>query len=195
MPGLIRLFPDEKAFSAKLDSLFVVQGLEGANSSPDISGLIGQYAHGNEPGHHTIYLYNYVGEHWKTAEKSRYILKNMYHNHPDGLQGNEDCGQMSSWYILSALGFYQVNPAGGDFIFGSPLFQQATIQLPGAKSFKIKTVHQSDQNLYIQSVRLNGKNYPKSYISYADIMAGGELEFTMGSTPSDFGTALSARPL
>lgn len=194
VPGLIGLFPSEKAFSAKLDALFVVKGLDGENTSPDISGLIGQYAHGNEPGHHTVYLYNYVGEQWKTAEKARFILKNMYHNNPDGLQGNEDCGQMSSWYILSALGFYQVNPAGGDFIFGSPLFDRAVIKLPGNKKLKIKTINNSDQNIYIQSVRLNGQQYTKSYISYADLMAGGELVFEMGNTPSDFGKNPSNRP-
>lgn len=194
VPGLMRLFPSEKAFTSKLDSLFVVKGLEGDNSSPDISGLIGQYAHGNEPGHHTVYLYNYAGQQWKTAEKVRFILKNMYHNNPDGLQGNEDCGQMSSWYILSALGFYQVDPSGGAFLFGSPLFDEAKIQLPGNKVLKIKAVNNSDKNIYIQNVRLNGKNYTKSFISYADIMAGGDLVFVMGSEPSDFGSPEEDRP-
>lgn len=194
IPGLIRLFPDEKAFSSKLDSLFVVKGLEGEDNSPDISGLIGQYAHGNEPGHHTVYLYNYVGQQWKTAEKLRYILKNMYHNNPDGLQGNEDCGQMSSWYILSALGFYQVDPSGGNFLFGSPLFDEAKIQLPDHKVLKIKTISNSDKNIYIQKVHFNGTDYTKSYISYADLMAGGELVFEMGSQPSAFGNREADRP-
>lgn len=193
--GLIQLFPNEKAFSSKLDSLFVVKGLDGNNTSPDISGLIGQYAHGNEPGHHTVYLYNYIGEQWKTAEKVRSILKNMYHNDPNGLQGNEDCGQMSSWYILSALGFYQVNPAGGDFIFGSPLFDKAIIKLPNNKSLIIKAKNNSDKNIYIQSISLNGQKYTKSFISYDDIMAGGELVFEMGNSPSDFGKEKIARPL
>lgn len=195
VPGLIKLFPSEKAFSSKLDSLFVIKGLDGDNISPDISGLIGQYAHGNEPGHHTVYLYNYIGEQWKTAEKVRFILKNMYHNDPNGLQGNEDCGQMSSWYILSALGFYQVNPSGGDFMFGSPLFDEAILELPAHKTFKIIAKNNSDQNIYIQSVTLNGKKYTKSFIPYHDIMAGGTLVFEMGSKPSDFGVAKENRPL
>ncbi|MBP1664727.1 MAG: alpha-1,2-mannosidase, partial [Bacteroidetes bacterium] len=120
--GLVSLFGGEKPFVRKLDSLFVVQGGLGAEASPDISGLIGQYAHGNEPSHHIAYLYSYIGQQWKTAEKIRYILENRYFDNPAGLSGNEDCGQMSAWYILSSLGFYQVNPAGACFVFGSPSF-------------------------------------------------------------------------
>lgn len=136
--GLVNLFGSEKAFSLKLDSLFIVEGDMGAEASGDISGLIGQYAHGNEPGHHTVYLYAFVGEQWKTAEKVRNILKTMYRNEPNGLEGNEDCGQMSSWYLFSAMGFYPVNPSNGIYVFGSPLFDKITLALAEGKSFVIE---------------------------------------------------------
>jgi predicted alpha-1,2-mannosidase len=119
--GLVELFGSKEKLIEKLDSLFVVEGNLGKNASPDISGLIGQYAHGNEPSHHIVYLYPYLGQAWKTAEKVREILQTLYSDRPDGLSGNEDVGQMSAWYILSAMGFYQVEPAGGKYIFGSPL--------------------------------------------------------------------------
>lgn len=120
--GLISLLGGDDAFVSKLDSLFSVNADLGDAASPDISGLIGQYAHGNEPGHHTVYLYSYAGLQWKTAEKVDYILSQMYHDSPDGLQGNEDCGQMSSWYVFSSLGFYPVNPSNGIYVFGRPDF-------------------------------------------------------------------------
>ncbi len=193
--GLIKLFGSEDAFSTKLDSLFTVQGDLGENASPDISGLIGQYAHGNEPGHHTTYLYAYVGQQWKTAAKVRNILKTMYTDKPDGLCGNEDCGQMSAWYVLSSLGFYPVNPANSAFVFGSPAFDEATISLPGEKTFTVKAINNSDENIYIQSAVLNGKPYTRSFITYKDIMAGGQLELTMGNQPNEqFGAAPEDRP-
>lgn len=160
--GLVNLFGSEKAFSLKLDSLFIVEGDMGAEASGDISGLIGQYAHGNEPGHHTVYLYAFVGEQWKTAEKVRNILKTMYRNEPNGLEGNEDCGQMSSWYLFSAMGFYPVNPSNGIYVFGSPLFDKITLALAEGKSFVIEAVNNSERNIYIQSVELNGEPYTKS---------------------------------
>lgn len=181
--GLIKLMGGEEAFVQKLDSLFVLNESMGEKASGDISGLIGQYAHGNEPGHHITYLYTLAGQQWKTAEKVRYILKNMYSDQPDGLQGNEDCGQMSSWYIFSALGFYPVVPAGGDYILGSPLFDKAEISLPEGKSFKIIALNNVPANKYIQSVKLNGKPYEKAWISHEDIMQGGVLELTMGNVP------------
>lgn len=183
--GLISLFGSKEAFASKLDSLFLVNEDLGDAASPDISGLIGQYAHGNEPGHHTVYLYSFVGQQWKTAEKVDYILSHMYSDLPDGLQGNEDCGQMSSWYVFSALGFYPVNPSDGMYVFGRPIFDKVVLKLPGDKFFEIRTNNNSAKNKYIQSIELNGQSYNKLYISHADIMAGGTLVFTMGNRPNE----------
>jgi len=192
---LIRLMGGDLTFVNKLDSLFVVTGDFGEHASIDISGLIGMYAHGNEPCHHIAYLYAFAGQQWKTAEKVRYILHQMYTNKPDGLAGNEDCGQMSAWYVMSALGLYQVNPSNGVFVFGSPLFSKATINLPEGKSFTIEAENNSAENIYIQSAELNGKKYSKSYIQYKDIINGGELKFLMGKMPNtDFGSADEDRP-
>ncbi|MGB8491262.1 MAG: GH92 family glycosyl hydrolase [Bacteroidales bacterium] len=193
--GLIRLFESDKPFLTKLDSLFVVKGDMGKEASADISGLIGQYAHGNEPSHHVTYLFAYAGEQWKTAEKNRLIQRTLYTDKPDGLCGNEDCGQMSAWYVFSSMGFYPVNPAGGAFVFGSPLFDDVTISLPGNRQFTIKAVNNSDQNMYIQSVKLNGTTYTRSYITYKEIMNGGTLEIEMGPQPNkQFGAATDDRP-
>ena len=161
----------------------------GAEASPDISGLIGQYAHGNEPSHHVLYMYNYAGEPWKGQKLIRQVFDEMYKNAEDGLSGNEDVGQMSAWYVTSTLGLYQVEPAGGKYVFGSPLFDEATVQLPEGKTFTVKALDNSPENVYVQSVRWNGKPYTKSYLLYKDIMGGGTLEFTMGPNPSKFGTA------
>ena len=192
--GLVSLFPSEKAFTDKLDSLFFVEGQHGEESSPDISGLIGEYAHGNEPSHHIIYMYNYVGQPWKAAKLLRQTLDTMYKDDFDGLSGNEDVGQMSAWYVMSSIGLYQVDPSGGKFVFGSPLFDSATMNVGNSKTFTIVAHNNSRTNMYIQSVKLNGKNYTKSYIDYKDIMKGGKLEFTMGNNPSKFGTAKKDRP-
>ena len=195
VPGLIGLFGGEEAFTAKLDSLFVVEGDMGENASADITGLIGQYAHGNEPSHHIAYLYPYVGQQYKTAEKVRYIVSNLYHDAPAGICGNEDVGQMSSWYILSALGFYQVAPAGGVYVFGSPLMNKAVVDVGDGKTFTVVAEDNSSKNIYIQSAQLNGKPYTRSYINFSDIKAGGTLTFRMGSTPSPtFGVDKSDRP-
>lgn len=183
--GLISLFGSKEAFASKLDSLFLVNEDLGDAASPDISGLIGQYAHGNEPGHHTVYLYSFVGQQWKTAEKVDYILSHMYSDLPDGLQGNEDCGQMSSWYVFSALGFYPVNPSDGMYVFGRPIFDKVVLKLPENKVFEIRANNNSAENKYIQSIELNGQPYNKLYISHADIMAGGTLVFTMGNRPNE----------
>ncbi|MDE7442994.1 MAG: glycoside hydrolase family 92 protein, partial [Muribaculaceae bacterium] len=167
----------------------------GDNASPDISGLIGQYAHGNEPSHHVIYLYNFVGQPWKTADRAREIMTTLYHAAPEGLCGNEDVGQMSAWYILSSMGLYQVEPAGGRYVFGSPMFKAATIDLGNGKHFTIKANNNSADNKYIQSASLNGEPYTKSYIDFADITAGGTLEFEMGAEPSaTFGVDKADRP-
>ena len=193
--GLVDLFGSEDMFIEKLDSLFVVEGDLGEEASPDISGLIGQYAHGNEPSHHVLYLYPYVGQPWKTAEKVRQTMTTLYHDAPAGLCGNEDVGQMSAWYVLSALGFYQVAPAGGVYVFGSPILNEAVINVGNDRAFTVKANNNSDDNIYIQSIMLNGQPYSKSYIEYRDIAAGGELVFEMGNTPSQtFGINPQDRP-
>ena len=192
--GLISIFGGDKPFTNKLDSLFIVQGDMGEDASPDISGLIGQYAHGNEPSHHIIYLYDYAGQPWKTASRVREVLNTMYHDNVDGLSGNEDVGQMSAWYILSSLGFYQVEPAGGRYVFGSPLFDEATMNVGKGRTFRIIAHNNSKENMYIQSVKLNGKPYTRSYIDFKDIVRGGKLEFMMGSKPSKFGVKPADRP-
>lgn len=181
--GLIGCFGSKEALIVKLDSLFTVSSvIEGAEASPDISGMIGQYAHGNEPSHHILYLYTMLGQPWKTAEKVREVLTTLYHDQPDGLSGNEDVGQMSAWYILSSLGMYEVEPAGGRYWFGSPLFDRAEIAVPGG-TFTITAKDNSDTNIYIQRVWLNGESYTKPYIGHQDVMAGGELIFEMGAEP------------
>ena len=192
--GLVDLFGSEKAFIAKLDSLFTVEGDLGEEASPDVTGLIGQYAHGNEPSHHIIYMYNYVGQPWKTAELVRKVLREQYRNDLDGLSGNEDVGQMSAWYVLSSIGLYQEEPAGGKYIIGSPLFKSATLNVGDGKTFTVKAINNSDVNIYVQSAKLNGKRYDKSYIDYRDIIAGGTLELIMGPKPSKWGTSKKARP-
>ena len=192
--GLVAAFGGEKPFVSKLDSLFIVNGDMGAEASPDITGLIGQYAHGNEPSHHILYMYNYVGQPWKGADKIRYVLANLYHDDFDGLSGNEDVGQMSAWYILSSVGFYQVDPAGGRYVFGSPLFDEATLNVGNGKTFRVVAHNNSSENKYIQSAKLNGKPYTRSYIDFRDIVRGGTLEFVMGNKPSQFGVKPSDRP-
>jgi predicted alpha-1,2-mannosidase len=193
--GLIELFGSEEAFVTKLDSLFTIPSTQVEGASADITGLIGQYAHGNEPSHHTTYLYAWVGQQWKSAEKVREICTTMYTDQPDGLCGNEDCGQMSAWYVFSSLGFYPVNPANGAYVFGSPLFDEAEIQLPEGKSFKVIAENNSKENIYIHSAKLNGQPYEKTFITHKDILQGGELVFVMGNTPNqEFGKAMENRP-
>ncbi len=185
--GLVECFGGKEKFIEKLDSLFLVSSvIEGAESSPDISGLIGQYAHGNEPSHHILYLYTMVGQPWKAADKIRQVLSTLYTAQPDGLSGNEDVGQMSAWYIMSSMGFYQVEPGSGQYWFGTPLFDKVSINVGKAgedKTFTITAENNSAENRYIQSITLNGKAYTKGYIEHKDIMAGGELVITMGPEP------------
>ncbi len=193
--GLITLLGGEASFTTKLDSLFNIDSTLEGEASPDITGLIGQYAHGNEPSHHVTYLYAYAGEQWKTAEKTREVLKTMYHDAPDGLSGNEDCGQMSAWYVLSAMGMYPVNPAAGIYVFGSPAVDSAEIMVDNGQTFTITARKNSFENIYIQSVTLNGKPYSKSYIKHSDIMQGGALVFEMGPQPNkQFGSKAEDRP-
>lgn len=180
VPGLIKLFGGAKPFAAKLDSLFIVSGDLGAEASPDISGLIGQYAHGNEPSHHVLYMYNYINQQWKAAPMLRDVMYNQYRNDFDGLSGNEDVGQMSAWFVLSSIGLYQVDPADGPFMFGSPVVDKAVLNVGGGRKFTIIAHNNSKANMYVQSVKLNGKPYKHNNISYADIVKGGTLEFFMG---------------
>ena len=178
--GLVGCFGSKEAFLAKLDSLFSASDVvAGANTSPDISGLIGQYAHGNEPSHHILYFYTMVGEPWKTADRVHQVLTTLYHDAPDGLSGNEDVGQMSAWYILSALGFYQADLTRPYFWFGYPMLDKAEIKVPGGV-FTVETEGRSAENRYIQSVTLNGKPYSLPYIDFKDINAGNTLVFTLG---------------
>ena len=181
--GLESCFGSRARMLGKLDSLFTVSSvIEGAETSPDISGLIGQYAHGNEPSHHILYLYTMLGQPWKTAEKVREVLTTLYHDRPDGLSGNEDVGQMSAWYVLSSLGMYEVEPAGGRYWFGSPLFDRAEIAVPGG-TFTIVAENNSSENKYIRRVWLNGRPYTKPWIGHEEVMAGGELCFEMDDEP------------
>lgn len=192
--GLIKLFGSDKAFMSKLDSLFFVEGWAGDNASPDMSGMTGQYAHGNEPSHHVIYMYNYVGRPDKAAPLLRKMLNEMYLDQPDGLSGNEDVGQMSAWYILSSVGLYQVDPVGGRFVIGSPLFDRATVNVGGGKTFTVVAKNNSDKNIYVQSARLNGKTLKNSYVDFNDIRRGGTLELVMGPKPSKWATTTACRP-
>ena len=181
--GLQGCFGSRAKLIEKLDSLFIVSPvIQGGNTSPDISGLIGQYAHGNEPSHHILYLYTMLGQPWKTADKVREVLTTLYHDQPDGLSGNEDVGQMSAWYILSSLGMYEVEPAGGRYWFGSPLFDRAEIKVPGG-TFTVTAENNSAENKYIQRVWLDGQLYTKPWIAHADVVRGGELRFEMGAEP------------
>lgn len=192
--GLIKLFGSDKAFMSKLDSLFFVDGWAGDNASPDMSGMTGQYAHGNEPSHHVIYMYNYAGRPDKAAPLLRKMLNEMYLDQPDGLSGNEDVGQMSAWYILSSVGLYQVDPVGGRFVIGSPLFDKATVNVGGGKTFTVVAKNNSDKNIYVQSARLNGKTLKNSYVDFNDIRHGGTLELVMGPKPSKWASAAACRP-
>ena len=183
--GLIELLGGKEPFADKLDQLFKVEeGVKGEEASSDISGLIGAYAHGNEPGHHTTFLFNYAGKAYRTQELNRQIQTEMYTAAPEGICGNEDCGQMSAWYIFSTMGFYPVNPAELKYQFGSPLVQEAKIELAPGKFFTMKAPLASVANKYIQEVKLNGEKLDRSFITHQEIMDGGTLEFTMGAEPN-----------
>jgi predicted alpha-1,2-mannosidase len=192
--GLIDLIGGDEKFIAWMDTLFIKKSGHDLNVI-DASGLIGQYAHGNEPSHHMAYLYNYAGVPWKTQGIVRQIIDTLYDDKPDGLSGNEDCGQMSAWYILSAMGFYPVCPGSANYVIGSPLFEQVRINLQNGRQFSIRAIGVSAENKFIQSATLNGSHYSKSWITHQDIMNGGELIFTMGNVPGkSWGTAREDRP-
>lgn len=185
--GFTKLLGGKKAFEKKLDELFTAESQTSGRDQADITGLIGQYAHGNEPSHHMAYLYNFINKPWKTQDRVHEILTTMYHNTPDGISGNEDCGQMSAWYVLSSLGFYPVTPGTNEYVIGKPLFDKATINLENGEKFTIEARDLSETNRYISKAALDGKSYPYSYLKHEDIIAGGALVFDMDSEPSRWG--------
>lgn len=194
--GLIDLMGGPAKFTAKLDQMFEAESKTTGREQADITGLIGQYAHGNEPSHHMAYLYNYAGQPWKTQSRVRQIMDQFYTPAPDGLIGNEDCGQMSAWYVLSAAGFYPVTPGSTTYAIGTPLFPEVKFNLENGKSFRIVALDVSAKNIYIQSAVLNNRPYRKSFITHADLMAGGRLVFRMGPRPNRrWGTGRGNQPV
>jgi len=183
--GLAELMGGKENLSVKLDSLFSVSSdLAGTEASGDITGLIGQYAHGNEPSHHIAYMYNYVGQPWKTQKLTNQILTTLYDNTENGICGDEDTGQMSAWYVFSSMGFYPMNPTSQKYDIGSPLFDEVIMKLGNEITFKVTAKNLSKENIYIQSATLNGIPLNHSFIYYNDIKAGGELVFEMGEKPN-----------
>ena len=182
IPDLISLTGGNKAFVAKLDTFFTVSYQSGALND-NASGFVGQYAHGNEPSHHVAYLYACAGEPWKTQKYVAYIMNELYNDSSSGYAGNDDCGEMSAWYVFGALGFYPVNPVSGEYVIGTPMLEEAVIQLPGRKTFTVKAPRKEDNEVYICSMKLNGEKYTKNYITHQDIMKGGILEFVMTASP------------
>jgi len=183
--GLAKLFQGKDKLITKLDNYFSASShITGENASHDISGFIGQYSHGNEPVHQNIYMYSYLSQPWKTQFYAHKVLTTLYDNTPEGICGNEDTGQMSAWYVLSSLGFYPVRVGDGTYVIASPSFKKATLQLPNGKALTLKTNNLSDQNIYIQSVTMNGKPYSKVYFRHEDLVKGGEIVFSMGNKPN-----------
>ncbi len=182
--GQMKLMGGKEKLADKLDSIFNTSPVLHGHKQPDISGMIGQYAHGNEPSHQIAYEYDYAGQPWKTQAMVRRIGGEMYRDQPDGLSGNEDCGQMSAWYIFSVMGFYPVCPGSDQYAIGSPLADHVTMHLENGRTFTVKANNNAKGNVYIQSAKLNGSNYTKSYITYDDIAKGGEIEFEMGPQPN-----------
>lgn len=178
--GLISLVGGKERFTQKLDSMFTFHPSADDELPLFSTGMIGQYAHGNEPSHHVIYLYNAVGQPWKTQEYVAKVMNELYQNTPAGLCGNEDCGQMSAWYVFSAMGFYPVDPISGKYEIGTPLFSEIQMHLGNGKTFTVKAPAVNKENIYILSTKLNGKPYDKSYITHEQIMSGATLEFEMG---------------
>ncbi len=189
IPGLIELMGGETAFNAQLDSLFSAKQQTTGRNQADITGLIGQYVHGNEPSHHMAYLYNYGNQTWKTQQRVRQIMDEMYADRPDGLSGNEDCGQMSAWLVMSALGFYPVTPGCPDYAIGTPWFEKAVIHLDNGKTFSVKAPGVSGSHFYIKSMKYGGRKRDENHISHADILKGGTLEFDMTDAPATWGKA------
>jgi predicted alpha-1,2-mannosidase len=193
--GLIKLFGGPQAFMEKLDALFTTSSALPPDAPPDIAGMVGQYAHGNEPCHHMAYLYNYAGAPHKTQDRVRRLLDLEYDDQPDGLAGNEDCGQMSAWYVISSLGFYAVDPVSGNYVFGTPLFDRAEVKLENGKTLVVEAKRNSPGDQYVQSVKFNGKPHNKLWFRHADIVNGATIVFTLGSTPNPkFGVEPGAVP-
>lgn len=192
--GFIDLLGGKDALEAQLDELFSAKSETSGRHQSDITGLIGQYAHGNEPSHHMAYLYNFVNKPHKTQEKVHQILTELYKNDPDGVSGNEDCGQMSAWYVLSSMGFYSVTPGSNEYIIGTPLFDKATINLENGKRFNITAHNLSDTNIYIESVKLNGEYLDVTYLNHDNVVSGGNLEFFMTDSPTNWGTKFGQEP-
>lgn len=192
----ISMLEGDEKYTSKLDEQFNASNKTTGRTQVDITGLIGQYAHGNEPSHHAAYLYNFAGKPWKTQETVRKIMKTLYSNAPDGLCGNDDCGQMSAWYVLSAAGFYPVTPGTTDYILGSPIFRKVIFHLENGKSFTIVAQNCDEKNLYIHSATINGAPYSKSYITHNQIIEGSTLNLEMKNIPSaNFGVSISDRPI
>ena len=185
LTGQMKMLGSKQRMATFLDSLFNTSSVLRGHKQPDVSGLVGQYAHGNEPSHQIAYEYDYAGQPWKTQSRIRYIMKNLYRDQPDGLEGNDDCGQMSAWYVFSAIGFYPVCPGSDEYTIGSPLVDKAVMHFENGKTFTVKTVNNGPGNIYISSAKLNGANYTKSYLRYENIAKGGEIEFTMSATPNE----------
>jgi predicted alpha-1,2-mannosidase len=193
--GQIAHFGGDAKFAARLDALFAAPSTLPKDAPPDISGLLGQYAHGNEPDQHVPYLYAYVGQPWKTQALVRKLLGTMYRNAPDGIIGNDDCGQMSAWFVMSALGFYPVDPVAAVYVFGSPLFTHAEVRVGKGRKLVVEAPGNRADTPYVAAVQWNGKPWTKSWISHADLAAGGTLRFTMSATPNPaFGAKLADRP-
>ncbi|MAB47054.1 MAG: glycosyl hydrolase family 92 [Flavobacteriaceae bacterium] len=192
--GFMDLLGGKEALESQLDELFSANAETSGRHQADITGLIGQYAHGNEPSHHMAYLYNFVNKPHKTQEKVYQILTELYKNDPDGVSGNEDCGQMSAWYVLSSLGFYPVTPGSNEYVIGTPFFYKATINLENGKQFNITAHHLSDTNIYIESVKLNGEDLDVTYLNHDKVVSGGNLEFFMTDSPTNWGTKIGQEP-
>ena len=195
----MELMGGSQRFTEHLDALFTTDLPEKYYAqTEDIEkvGILGSYVHGNEPSHHAPYLYCYAGKPWKTQETIHKIMRTMYRDAPDGLCGNDDCGQMSAWYIFSSLGFYPVCPGSNEYVIGSPCIQEAIINLGAGKHFLMKALGLSEKNIYIKSMKLNGKAWTKTYFNHEDLKPGGEIVFEMGSEPNkNWGTGSINSPL
>jgi predicted alpha-1,2-mannosidase len=200
IPGLIGKLGGDDKFVARLDEMFdTPKEIPNQRMIPDVTGIIGMYSHGNEPDHQVAYLYNYAGQPWKTQARVRSVATALYTNTPGGICGNDDCGQISAWYVFTALGFYPVDPTSKTYILGSPLLDKVTLHLDSkfakGREFTVIAKNNSPQNVYIQSATLNGKPLTRSWISHEEIVAGGKLVLEMGPVPNkEFGSAAQNRP-
>jgi predicted alpha-1,2-mannosidase len=189
VPAMMALLGGREKFAQQLDALFAYKEPVKVAAAEDIQGRIGEYWHGNEPSHHIIYLYCYAGQPWKAAERLHEVVRTQYGNQPNSLSGNDDCGQMSAWYIFTALGFYPVCPASDYYVIGSPAVPKAVIRLSNGKTFTMRAEDLSEQNIYVQSVKLNGKDWNTPFLPYRELKNGGTLVFRLGPRPNpEWGT-------